>query len=51
MNENHDIRSYLKVLIHDIPSEIYVGVAILLCVGLLSFIKWKGFRKGTRWSA
>lgn len=39
MNENHDIRSYLKVLIHDIPSEIYVGAVIFLCIGLLSFIK------------
>jgi len=51
MKETRDFHSYLEGLIHGIPSEIYVGAAILLCIGLLIFIKWKGFRKGIRYTA
>ena len=51
MNETRDFPSYLEGLIHGIPSLIYVGAAILLCIGLLIFIKWKGFRKGIRFAS
>lgn len=51
MNETHDFRSYLEGLSHDIPSEIYVSSAILLCIGLLFFIKWKGVKQGLHFVA
>lgn len=51
MNEIRDVHLYLEDLIHGIPSEIYVGAAILLCIGLLFLLKWKGYKKGIRYIA
>lgn len=51
MNETSDFRSYLERLVHDIPLDLYIGAAIVLCIGLLFLIKWKGIKDSFRFIA
>ena len=43
-------RQYVTYLYHDIPQEVYEGVLSILCIGVVLFIAWKGFKKGCRGS-
>lgn len=45
------IWEYVVSLYKDIPSEVYIGLALVLCVGVVLLMVAYGFRKGTRLSA
>ena len=42
--------SYWKMLVNDIPHELYFLALIILFASLLLFVGWKGLRKGFRYS-
>ncbi len=37
-----EFRSYISALINDIPHNIYVGILLILCIGIVVFLVWKG---------
>lgn len=45
------IWEYVVSLYKDISSEVYIGLALVLCVGVVLLMVAYGFRKGTRLSA
>lgn len=44
-------RQYIINLYQDIPQEVYEGLLSVLCLGLVVFSAWKGFKTGLRYSA
>ncbi len=44
-------RQYIISLYQDVPQEVYEGLLSVFCLGLVSFIVWKGFKTGLRYSA
>lgn len=49
--ESMDLWDYTYNQIDRIPYYIYVVVAVVLCIGALTFYVWKGYEKGTRYTA
>jgi len=45
------IAEYLISLYKDIPMAVYEGLLSVLCVGVVLFFAWKGFKTGLRYSA
>ena len=43
-------RTYIVSLYQNIPTEVYEGLLSVLCLGLVVFIAWKGFKIGLRYS-
>ena len=46
-----EFRLYIISLYQDIPQEVYEGLLSIFCLGVVSFLGWKGFKKGLRYSA
>ncbi len=44
-------KQYIISLYQDIPQEVYEGLLSVFCLGVVSFIAWKGFKIGLRYSA
>jgi glycopeptide antibiotics resistance protein len=43
--------NYAYELIKDIPSDVFEGLASIICIGMVVFIAWKGWKTGLRYSA
>ena len=46
-----DFANYAYELIKDIPSDVFEGLASIICIGVFAFIAWKGWKTGLRYSA
>ena len=46
-----EFKQYVISLYQDIPQEVYEGLLSVLCLGLVLFSAWKGFKTGLRYSA
>ena len=46
-----DFANYAYELIKDIPSDVFEGLASIICIGVVAFIAWKGWKTGLRYSA
>jgi glycopeptide antibiotics resistance protein len=42
---------YANRLFRNVPQETYEGVVSILCIGCVTFLVWKGFKKGIRYTA
>ena len=47
---SEEFKQYVISLYQDIPQEVYEGLLSVLCLGLVVFIAWKGFKIGLRYS-
>lgn len=45
------LKDYTICLIEMIPQSVYEGMASIFCIGLVSFVAWKGWKKGLCYSA
>ena len=43
--------NYAYELIKDIPSDVFEGLTSIICIGMVAFIAWKGWKTGLRYSA
>jgi len=43
--------NYAYELIKDIPSDVFEGLTSIICIGMVVFIAWKGWKTGLRYSA
>lgn len=43
--------NYAYELIKDIPSDVLEGLTSIICIGMVVFIAWKGWKTGLRYSA
>ena len=48
---SEEFKQYVISLYQDIPQEVYEGLLSVLCLGLVVFYAWKGFKTGLRYSA
>lgn len=40
--------NYAYELIKDIPSDVFEGLTSIICIGMVTFIAWKGWKTGIR---
>ena len=43
--------NYAYELIKDIPSDVFEGLTSIICIGMVVFIAWKGWKTGLQYSA
>ena len=43
--------NYAYELIKDIPHVVFEGLTSIICIGMVVFIAWKGWKTGFRYSA
>ena len=51
MIDAHIFLSYIDYLFHDIPSVLCGVLVVILCIGTIFIIKWKGVKNGIRFVA
>lgn len=48
--DSEELWKYVCRIVDKVPHQVYISLAVILCVGFVSFIVWKGLSKGARYT-